>query len=155
MKWEVKNHGGIIDPSENKKYAVFVGRFQPYHNAHIELIKQKIDEGKPVLIMVRDVIPDYKNPYTAEQSKQLIERYHNSKGDDVKVIIIPDIESFNFGRNVGYEVNEFIPPKGMGWVSATTIRNCLKNGDDYWKTMVDESIQDDVLNYLSVNENVT
>jgi predicted nucleotidyltransferase len=63
-------------------------------------------------------------------------------------MIIPDIESINFGRGVGYEVNEFTPPKELGWVSATTIRNCINNGDEYWRTMVDETIQDDVLFYL-------
>ena len=149
MNWERKNHGGSPTSNESKKYAIFVGRYQPYHFGHIELIQQKLNEGIPVLIMIRDIEPDEKNPFTTEQTVSMIEKYHKSKGDDVKVIIIPDIESVNFGRGVGYEVNEFIPPKEIGGISATGIRNSIKNGDDYWKTMVDESIQNDVLNYLS------
>jgi hypothetical protein len=81
----------------------------------------------------------------------MIEKYHKSKGDDVKVIIIPDIESVNFGRGVGYEVNEFTPPKEIGGISATGIRNCIKNKDDYWKKLVDPIIQDDVLLILEKN----
>ena len=30
-KWDVKNHGGNPTTNESKKYAIFVGRFQPYH----------------------------------------------------------------------------------------------------------------------------
>ena len=152
MSWEKKNHGGNPTNNESKKYAIFVGRYQPYHFGHIELIQQKLNEGVPVLIMIRDIEPDEKNPFTTEQTVSMIEKYHKSKGDDVKVIIIPDIESVNFGRGVGYEVNEFTPPKEIGGISATGIRNSIKNGDDYWKRMVDESIQDDVLTYL-LNEN--
>ena len=152
MSWEKKNHGGCPTNNESKKYAVFVGRYQPYHFGHIELIQQKLNEGIPALIMVRDIEPDEKNPFTTEQTVSMIEKYHKSKGDDVKVIIIQDIESVNFGRGVGYEVNEFTPPKEIGGISATGVRNSIKNGDDYWKRMVDESIQDDVLTYL-LNEN--
>ena len=152
MSWEKKNHGGCPTNNESKKYAVFVGRYQPYHFGHIELIQQKLNEGIPALIMVRDIEPDEKNPFTTEQTVSMIEKYHKSKVDDVKVIIIKDIESVNFGRGVGYEVNEFTPPKEIGGISATGVRNSIKNGDDYWKRMVDESIQDDVLTYL-LNEN--
>ena len=80
----------------------------------------------------------------------MITKYHKAKGDDVKVMIIPDIESVNFGRVVGYEVNEFDPPKNIGWISATKIRDSIKNNDDEWKSLVDESIQRDVAHYLNV-----
>lgn len=149
MNWERKNHGGRPTTNTDKKYAIFIGRFQPYHYGHIELVEQKLKNGIPALIMVRDIEPDEKNPFTTEQTVSMIEKYHKSKGDDVKVIIIPDIESVNFGRGVGYEINEFIPPKEVSGISATGIRNSIKNGDDYWKKMVDESIQEDVIKYLT------
>lgn len=148
MSWERKNHGGRPTTNTDKKYAIFIGRFQPYHYGHIELIEQKLKNGVPALIMVRDIEPDEKNPFTTEQTVSMIKKYHESKNEDVKVIIIPDIESVNFGRGVGYEINEFIPPKDIGGISATGIRNSIKNGDEYWRKMVDESIQEDVLTYL-------
>ena len=94
--WKKINHGGTPTQNIDKKYAIFVGRYQPYHFGHIELIKQKLSEGIPALIMVRDIIPDQRNPFTTEQTVKMIRKYHESKGDDVKVIIIPDIESVNF-----------------------------------------------------------
>jgi cytidyltransferase-like protein len=149
MSWEKKNHGGDPTTNESKKYAIFIGRFQPYHYGHIELINQKLSLGFPVLIMVRDIEPDEKNPFTTEQTVFMIEKYHKSKGDDVKVIVIPDIESVNFGRGVGYEINEFIPPRDVASISATGVRNSIKYGDDYWKKLVDPAIQDDVFRFLT------
>ena len=39
--WKKINHGGEPTKNIDKKYAIFVGRYQPYHFRHIELIKQK------------------------------------------------------------------------------------------------------------------
>ena len=149
MNWEVKNYGGEPTTNESKKYAIFIGRYQPYHLGHTELIQQKLNQGIPALIMVRDIEPDEKNPFTTEQTVTMIEKYHKSKGDDVKVIIIPDIESVNYGRGVGYEINEFTPPDNIGFISATKIRNSIYDGDNQWRDMVDKSIQEDIINFLT------
>lgn len=149
--WSKVNHGGESTKNPDKKYAIFIGRYQPYHWGHIELVQQKLNQGIPALIMVRDIQPDEKNPFTTEQTVSMIEKYHHAKGDDVKVVIIPDIESVNYGRGVGYEVNEFTPPDNIGFISATKIRESVKGGDDSWKNMVDESIQSDVVKYLTQN----
>jgi cytidyltransferase-like protein len=146
--WSKVNHGGEPTNNTDKKYAIFVGRYQPYHWGHIELIQQKLDVGIPALIMVRDIAPDEKNPFTTEQTVEMIEKYHAAKGDDVKVMIIPDIESVNYGRGVGYEINEFTPTGEIAFISATKIRDSIKNGDDSWRTMVHESIQEDVIKNL-------
>ena len=152
--WTKVNHGGEPTKNSDKKYAIFVGRYQPYHWGHIELIQQKLNDGIPALIMVRDIEPDEKNPFTTQQTVDMIEKYHAAKGDDVKVMIIPDIESVNFGRGVGYEINEFTPPDNIGFISATKIRDSIKNGDDSWRSMVDESIQEDVVKNLMENHGV-
>ena len=148
--WNKKNHGGDPTTNKDKKYAIFVGRYQPYHYGHIELIKQKLDLGIPALIMIRDIDPDERNPFTAKETARMIRKYHKSKGDDVKVIIIPDIESVNYGRGVGYEINEYEPPSNSGamFISASKIRDSIKNGDSNWKKMVDESLHFDIENYL-------
>ena len=148
-KWSSKNYGGDPTTNESKKYAIFVGRFQPYHQGHISLIMQKINDGIPALIMVRDIAPDDKNPFTTKQTVNMIEKYHAAHDHDVKVMIIPDIESVNYGRGVGYEINEFSPPENIGWISATKIRESIKSGNDEWRDLVDKSIQADVVQYLS------
>ncbi len=147
-EWNVTNHGHPEITPDKSKRAIFIGRYQPYHLGHLTLVKQKLDKGVPCLIMVRDIPPDDKNPFTTEQTVDMIKKYHESKGDDVVVMIIPDIESVNWGRGVGYEMNEFTPPENIGWVSATKIRSSITEGNDDWRELVDESIQEDVVKYL-------
>ena len=44
----------------------------------------------------------------------------------VKVIIIPDIESVNYGRGVGYDIIEHVPPQDVEKISATKIREQMR-----------------------------
>jgi cytidyltransferase-like protein len=149
MNWEKINHGGSPTSNKDKKRAVFIGRYQPYHWGHINLIKQKLNLGIPVLIMIRDIEPDETNPFTTQQTVSMIQKYHQLKGDDVQVMIIPDIESVNWGRGVGYELNEWIPTEEISSISATKIRQSINSGNQEWKLMVDESLHSDIINYLS------
>lgn len=119
---KLKNTGG-------KQYSMLVGRYQPFHDGHKWLMNQCLDEGKNVLICIRDIEPDDKNPYTSEEvynnvSQELSELIGEGR---VKVIIIPDIESVNFGRGVGYDIIEHIPPQEISDISATKIREQLRN----------------------------
>ena len=68
-------------------------------------------------------------------------------------MIIPDIESVNYGRGVGYEINEYTPPSNSKerFISATVIRESIEDGDDTWRYMVDVSIQTDIENFLNEN----
>ena len=44
----------------------------------------------------------------------------------VKVMVIPDICSVEFGRGVGYDIIEHVPPTKIGDVSATKIREQMR-----------------------------
>ena len=107
------------------KYSMFIGRWQPWHDGHKWLIDQRLKEGKNVLICIRDVMPDEKNPYTCEEVYDNIQQQSREFIDMgvIKVMIIPDIESVNYGRNVGYEIIEHFPPSEIKEISATKIRN--------------------------------
>ena len=109
------------------KYSMFIGRWQPWHNGHRWLIDQRLNEGKNVLICVREVSKDDKNPYDPLEVKENVEKELKDliNAKRVKVIIIPDIESVNYGRGVGYDIIEHIPPSEIGEISATKIREKL------------------------------
>ena len=109
------------------KYSMFIGRWQPWHDGHRWLIDQQLNKGKNVLICVREVGQDDKNPYNPKDVKVNVERELKDLIDSgkVKVIIIPDIESVNYGRGVGYEIIEHTPPEKIGNISATKIREKL------------------------------
>ena len=109
------------------KYSMFIGRWQPWHDGHRWLIDQRLNEGKNVLICVREVSQDDKNPYNPIDVKKNVEKELKDliNSGKVKVIVIPDIESVNYGRGVGYDIIEHIPPKKIGKISATKIREKL------------------------------
>jgi cytidyltransferase-like protein len=114
--------------SNPHQYSMFVGRWQPLHEGHQWLFNQALEEGKNVLICIRDVEPDEKNPFTPIEVKNNIENFYRDyiiRGR-VKVIIIPDIESINFGRGVGYDIIEHIPPDDISQISATKVREEMK-----------------------------
>ena len=109
------------------KYSMFIGRWQPWHEGHRWLIDQRLNEGKNVLICIREVGLDDKNPYDPDEVKTNIKIALKDLISDgrVKVIIIPDIESVNYGRGVGYGILEHVPPQQVGEISATKIREKL------------------------------
>lgn len=114
--------------SNDVKYSMYIGRWQPWHEGHRWLIDQRLNEGKKVLICIRDVEPDEKNPWTATEvlqnlTNELLDIIQEGK---VKIIIMPDIESINIGRGVGYDVIEHCPPDDIKEISATAIRNKMK-----------------------------
>lgn len=110
------------------KYAMFVGRWQPWHPGHRWLIDQALNKGKNALICIRDVEPDQKNPWTA---RQVLDNLANELKDlltegRVTLVVIPDIESINIGRGVGYDVIEHTPPEEIRQISATAIREEMR-----------------------------
>ena len=110
------------------KRALFIGRWQPLHSGHKWLFNQKLEKNIPILIAVRDTPVNDSNPFSTEEVVSNLEKEYQKEVNSglVKVISIPDIESVNYGRGVGYEINEFVPPKDIGEISATEIRKNLK-----------------------------
>ena len=108
--------------------AMFIGRWQPWHEGHQWLIDQALNEGKKVLLCIRDVKPDEKNPWNAwqvfENLKISLEKLVNEQ--KIHIIVIPDIESVNIGRGIGYDVVEHVPPQEIHDISATKIREQMK-----------------------------
>lgn len=115
-----------------EKRALFIGRWQtPYlHAGHTWCFEQKLKQGIPILIGIRDVAKDEKNPYTAQQVYEMITAHYAEeiKTEMVKVFILPcDISCVAYGRGVGYEIEELTPPSDIAAISATKIREATKN----------------------------
>ena len=106
---KLKNTGG-------KQYSMFVGRFQPFHAGHRWIVDEILNEGKNVLICIRDIEPDEKNPFSVTEVKANIEQHYDNEVSEgkVMVMVIPDISSIEFGRGVGYDIIERVPPQQIG-----------------------------------------
>ena len=116
-----------------KKYALYIGRWQNWHKGHEWLINQQLTQGKNVWVAIRDVEQDENNPKTAKQilSELSSEPFFQNNFDKILLSIIPDIESVNYGRGVGYEVLYHNPPTDIEVISGTKIRQKYidSNGD--------------------------
>jgi phosphopantetheine adenylyltransferase len=109
----------------SKKYAMYVGRWQNFHAGHKWLLNQQLEKGKDVWVAIRNVPTDENNPKTAQQILLELsnEPFFKDKFDRVLLSIIPDIESINYGRGVGYDVIYHEPPPDIEVISGTKIRN--------------------------------
>ena len=126
---ELKAKADKESSSTEVKYSMFVGRWQPLHKGHLWLINERLKEGKNVWLAIRDVKPDEKNPWTAQEIEKMVhegELKDLIKDGRVITSIIPDVESINYGRGVGYDIIEHVPPKEIGDISATSIRNQMR-----------------------------
>ncbi len=126
---EFKATADKVTSSTEKKYSMFVGRWQPLHKGHLWLINERLKEGFNVWLAIRDVKPDDKNPWSAQEIEKMVhEGELKELIEDGRVItsIIPDIESINYGRGVGYDIIEHVPPQEIGDISATSIREQMR-----------------------------
>ena len=111
-----------------KTYALYIGRWQNWHSGHEWLIRQQLDKGKNVWVAIRDVEVGENNPKSEQQIlKELLEvPFFVDNSNKILISIIPDVESVNYGRGVGYEIVEHIPPQEIAEISATKIRENLR-----------------------------
>ena len=126
--WDKIVHVASSLEKKQGQYAMFCGRFQPLHESHQALFQRALDNGKNLLICIRDGEVNEKNPFTAEDVKKNVEDTYALLVNSgiVKVMIIPDICSVEFGRGVGYDIIEHIPPTEIAEVSATKVRERLR-----------------------------
>lgn len=122
--WDKKVHVTSSMQHKNNQWSLFIGRWQPIHEAHRQMFQQVLDEGGRVLIGIRDVEPDEKNPFPVSEVLNTIKAEYKDN-PNVSVMVVPDISSVNFGRGVGYDIIEHIPPTEIAEISATKIRKEL------------------------------
>lgn len=130
-----------------QSYNLFIGRFQSPHKGHMKLFNEYLSKGEPVLIAIRDVKDEV---LSSEQVKLLFEKLYEGN-ELVKVIIIPDIASVNYGRDVGYLINKITLDNDSEQISATKIREGIISGDDEWKKHIDKSIQKELEKFIKNN----
>ena len=103
------------------KYSLFIGKWQPWHDGHTWLIEQRLKLGKNILIGIREI----ENPkYTLSDIKLKVFRLFPNEVNigTIDFIELPDIESINYGRDVGYDIIEHKPPNDIKEISGTKIR---------------------------------
>lgn len=135
----------LYGDDKKMKYHAYIGRWQSPHKGHRWLIDQNLAEGKPVLILIRDVPTDANNPFTASEVHAMLSVAFKRELEDglVAIRIIPDIASVNYGRGVGYDVicHEGAAPEDIKRISATDIRRKIRAGDNSWREYVMDGVE--------------
>lgn len=56
------------------EYCLYIGRFQPFHNFHYELLKEAFNQAEKVIIAIgsHNLAPDTRNPWTSTQREDMI-----------------------------------------------------------------------------------
>jgi nicotinamide mononucleotide adenylyltransferase len=126
--WSEKIHVSSSLKRKDGQFSLFVGRWQPLHEAHKALFSKALNKGENICIGIRDVVPDEKNPFTAAEVYVKITDHYDDliKAGRVRVMKLPDIASVEFGRGVGYDIIEHIPPAEIAEISATKIREEMR-----------------------------
>ena len=113
-----------------------LGRWQPWHQGHQELFKRCVAKTGQVIIQVRDVqgssggIGQEDNPFDWETVCKNIEeglsRDGFKKGVDYEIMLVPNIVNISYGRGVGYVFEEEVFEDSITNISATKIREKLR-----------------------------
>lgn len=78
--------------------ALFIGRFQPFHKGHLEVVKRFSGEFDKIIIGIgsSQYSNTRENPFTADERKEMIERSLRGEGiDNFEIYFIPDIHDYS------------------------------------------------------------
>jgi cytidyltransferase-like protein len=110
-----------FDPQ--KPAALFIGRYQPFHDGHLRLIEEGLRRVGQVCVAVRDTHGiDSKNPLPFFAVKQRIEAALSAHAGRFIVVPLPNITDVFYGRDVGYNVERIILDEATEAISATKMR---------------------------------
>lgn len=103
--------------------ALFIGRYQPFHDGHRALIVEGLRRAGQVCIAVRDTTNiDAKNPFSFEFVKARIEHSLREFEGRFIVVPLPNISHVFYGRDVGYVVERIELDGAVEAISATDLR---------------------------------
>ena len=122
--WAQRALEALIPTYDTKKpTALFIGRYQPFHDGHKRLIEAGLKRVGQACIAVRDTSgTDGKNPFAFETVKARIEAALWAHRGKFMVVPLPNITHVFYGRDVGYVVERIQLDESTEKISATGIR---------------------------------
>lgn len=108
------------------KTAIYIGRFQPFHEGHRQLFIKTIKKNKQVAILVMDSYGiNKKNPFRFSYVKKKINKALIKYKKKFIIIKVPVVSEIVYGRKVGYKIRRINLSKKIQNISATKIRHNL------------------------------
>jgi cytidyltransferase-like protein len=97
---------------------LFIGRWQPFHKGHKELLQTKMQGGNRVIVGIRDTEQSIYNPFTVYERAVMIQEWNPG----VEIFIVPDFDILCYGRDVGYGIEQVELPEEIQTISGTRLR---------------------------------
>lgn len=111
---------------DKRPTALFVGRYQPFHDGHKALIEEGIRRVGQACVAVRDTGgTDASNPFAFEYVRSRIELSLRAHQGRFVIVPLPNISHIFFGRDVGYAIERLELDKELEMVSATSVRSTM------------------------------
>ena len=109
-----------------KKTAIYIGRFQPFHEGHKKLFLKALKKNGQVAILIMDSYKvNIKNPFKFNYVKKKIDISLKKYKGNYIIIKIPVVSEVIYGRKVGYKFRNIKVSKKIEKISATNIRRSL------------------------------
>ena len=119
-----------------KSTVQMLGRWQPWHDGHQALFKRCVAKTGQVIIQVRDVQGasggdgQDDNPFdwdtVCENIDEGLLKDGFKRGIEYEIMLVPNIVNITYGRGVGYSFEEEVFDKSVTEISATKIRQKLR-----------------------------
>jgi adenylylsulfate kinase len=122
--WAERIADRVMPTFDGKKpTALFVGRYQPFHDGHRNLILEGLRRVGQVCVAVRDTEgTGDKDPFRFEYVKARIEGALKDHVGRFVVVPLPNVTAIFYGRDVGYAVERIDLDEAVAGISATDIR---------------------------------
>ena len=104
-----------------------LGRWQPFHDGHVELFNRALSKTGQVVVQVRDCQGwNESNPFDFDRVRMGIltklSEHGYLEGKDFVVQLVPNITNITYGRDVGYAIEQETFDESISNISATKIR---------------------------------
>jgi hypothetical protein len=107
--------------------ALFVGRYQPFHDGHRALVAEGIARVGQACIAVRDTYGlGETNPFDFTFIRQRIDEALSEYAGRYVVVRLPNITNIFYGRDVGYSVERIDLDSALHAISATSLRAVMR-----------------------------
>jgi adenylylsulfate kinase len=114
----------VFDPK--RPTAIFIGRYQPFHDGHKALIAEGLRRVGQACIAVRDTGGiDEKNPFSFDYVRARIEHALREFEGSYTVVPLPNVTHVFYGRDVGYTIERIELDASLNTISATIVRGRL------------------------------
>lgn len=158
-----------VSKIEKGKVGLFIGRFQPFHNGHLYVLKKMLKKCEKVKLGIgsSQLSHTINDPFSAEERKQfilstlefekipkerieifdIVDIFNAQKWVDHVIGIVGDIDIIysnsdwvrTLFTNKSYLVADKLPLK-MDKLNATRIRELIYNDDDEWLSLVPKEV---------------